>query len=785
LAALLVNLSDQSFGSSFEAYASKTQEERADTCAEPPYRNIEGEPVVMTRIRDLSLRTKLLSGFGAVLLVTAVMGVVTLVQMNSVKSGGDFIAQNSLPATEYVGAISTDENQYRADQLWNITNNDPRVTSSIDAQLNQDDSSIQASFAKYRPTIVNAQDRALWNETHSEWAAYESATKLLNQPTSNSSQPAVVTLADSSAKTFTTLSNAINRWVTLNKGFATDQQHKNASTYNTAFLIGVILLVLAIVIGLAIALVLSSSIKRSVDLVLDRLTSVKDHSITYIEEGLKAFADGDLTRTYRDDTESIPNPSKDEIGQVGQAVNAIRGKVAEALGAYNQTQAKLNEVVGQISDSATSVSSSSQQLTASSSESGRAAEESGRAAGEIASAIGQIAVGAQRQVETVMQVRTSAEEVGRAIGEVAQSAETQVEAVEQVRSAATEVGRAIADIAHGAETQVQAVESVRASAIEVARSVETAAASARETAAAAHEAREVAQAGVTAAEEASGAMAAVRDSSREVNDVIHELASKSEQIGNIVGTIGNIAQQTNLLALNAAIEAARAGEQGRGFAVVADEVRKLAEESQTAATEIELLIRAIQTQTGHAVDVVSNGAKRTEEGVVVVAQTRDAFERIGDAVDDMTTRVDQIASISEHIAASSQAMQQGIDAVASVAESASASAQEVAASAEEVAASADQVASSAQQTSASAEQVSAAAQQVSASADQVAVSAEEASAATEEVSASAQEVSATTQQTSAAAQQVASAAETLGENAQLLEQLVAQFRVVANEPARK
>ena len=83
---------------------------------------------------------------------------------------------------------------------------------------------------------------------------------------------------------------------------------------------------------------------------------------------LKAFADGDLTRSYRDDTESIPNPSKDEIGQVGQAVNSIRGKVAEALEAYNQTQAKLNEVVGQISNSATSVASSSQQLTASSSE---------------------------------------------------------------------------------------------------------------------------------------------------------------------------------------------------------------------------------------------------------------------------------------------------------------------------------------------------------------------------------------------------------------------------------
>jgi methyl-accepting chemotaxis protein len=736
-------------------------------------------------MKDLSVRTKLLSGFGAVLLVTAIMGIVTLMQMNSVKSGGDFIADNSLPAVEYVETIARNENQYRADQLWNITNNDPGRASSIIAQIGQDDATIQANFQKYKPTIVNANDRALWNETNSEWTAYKSGTKLLNLASSKSSQASVVALANSSAQTFTTLSDAIDRWVKLNENFAQDQQNKNASTYNTAFLIGIILLILALATGLGVALFLSGSIKKSIDLVLDRLTAVKDHSITYIEEGLKAFADGDLTRTYADHTEAIPNPSNDEIGQVGQAVNAIRGKVSEALDAYNQTQAKLSDVVGQIATSATSVSSSSQQLTASSSESGRAAEESGRAAGEIATAIGEIAAGAQRQVETVLQVRTSAEEVGRAIGEVAQAAEMQVEAVEQVRSAATEVGRAIGDIANGAVAQVQAVEAVRAAAIEVAESVGTAAATAKETAAAAHEAREVAQAGVTAAEEASGAMSAVRDSSREVNEVIHELASKSEQIGNIVGTIGNIAQQTNLLALNAAIEAARAGEQGRGFAVVADEVRKLAEESQTAAAEIELLIRAIQTQTGHAVDVVSDGAKRTEEGVVVVAQTRDAFERIGEAVDDMTTRVDQIVAISEHIAGSSQAMQQNIDAVASVAESASASAEEVAASAQQVAASADQVATSAQQTSASAEQVSAAAQQVSASADEVAASAQQASASTQQVSASAEEVSATTEETSAAAQEVASAAETLGVNAQMLEQLVAQFRVVAQEAAQR
>lgn len=732
---------------------------------------------MIIRFRDLSIRTKLLGGFGAVIALAIVLGVVMLVQISSVKSHSDQIAKDDLVGNQLIAQITANEGRYRIGQLWNIANvNDGATRAPLHAAATAA-AQITKEFASYKPLISGAADMRHWQEGQANWKAYVAATTWLLNTKANTTQPKTVKLADDTATTFSALDADLTAWTKLNDGFAAADTASADSTYNSAVLIGIILLALAVIIGLSVALIVSGSIKRAVDLVLDRLWSLQQNHVADVQSGLGAFADGDLTQEYHPVTEPIPNPAKDEIGQVGSGVNAIRDSLEEAIGAYNRTRAKLNEVVGQIGSSATSVSSASEQLTSSSNESGRAADESGRAAGEIAQAIGDIAQGSQRQVEIVGQVRTSAEEVGRAVGEIARGAERQVESIGQMRTSAEEVGRAIGDIARGAERQVRAVAEVKSSADLVSAAVTDAARSAKETASMAHDARQVAQAGVSAAETASDAMASVRDSSQEVHAAIRELAAKSDQIGQIVQTITGIAEQTNLLALNAAIEAARAGEQGRGFAVVADEVRKLAEESQTAASEIGQLITAIQDQTEHAVDVVGDGAKRTDEGVEVVAETRAAFMRIGEAVEEMTVRIDHIAKVSEEITGRTEAMQASINSVAVVAEDASASAQQVAASAQQVSASADEVASSAEQASASAQQVAASAQQVAASADEVATSAEQSSSSTEEVSASAEQVSAATQETSASAQEVAAAAQSLSSNAEVLAELVAQFQV--------
>lgn len=128
---------------------------------------------------------------------------------------------------------------------------------------------------------------------------------------------------------------------------------------------------------------------------------------------------------------------------------------------------------------------------------------------------------------------------------------------------------------------------------------------------------------------------------------VASLGARSDQIGQIVGTIEDIADQTNLLALNAAIEAARAGEQGRGFAVVADEVRALAERTTKATREIGEMIKAIQTETKGAVTAMEQGVKEVENGTFEAGKSGEAISDIIDQIGILQTQVNQIATAAE------------------------------------------------------------------------------------------------------------------------------------------
>ena len=180
------------------------------------------------------------------------------------------------------------------------------------------------------------------------------------------------------------------------------------------------------------------------------------------------------------------------------------------------------------------------------------------------------------------------------------------------------------------------------------------------------EATELAKKGGVIVTETVSGMNRISQTVNESAESIAALGERSEQIGEIIQVINDIAGQTNLLALNAAIEAARAGEQGRGFAVVADEVRKLAERTSSATSEIGSMIKGIQEDTGKAVESMQSGTKEVEEGVSLANQAGEALNQIVTSVQNVTDMVQQIAVAIEEQSSTGEEVSANVESVADI-----------------------------------------------------------------------------------------------------------------------
>ncbi|OIJ15125.1 hypothetical protein BKP37_06815 [Anaerobacillus alkalilacustris] len=148
--------------------------------------------------------------------------------------------------------------------------------------------------------------------------------------------------------------------------------------------------------------------------------------------------------------------------------------------------------------------------------------------------------------------------------------------------------------------------------------------------------------------------------------IIGRLGERSKEIGSILGVITDISDQTNLLALNAAIEAARAGEHGKGFAVVADEVRKLAEESRKSAEKVSSVIREIQADTAVAVYTMDSGTIEVHKGINVVGETSSIFEKIVTSIQNVSIQIQEVTAVAEEMSASTEEVNASVEDMAEV-----------------------------------------------------------------------------------------------------------------------
>ncbi|MGJ8636892.1 MAG: methyl-accepting chemotaxis protein [Phycisphaerales bacterium] len=235
-----------------------------------------------------------------------------------------------------------------------------------------------------------------------------------------------------------------------------------------------------------------------------------------------------------------------------------------------------------------------------------------------------------------------------------------------VASASTQIAASSEEMATGLQTQEQQTQQVAAAVEQLSQSVNEVAAKSADATTASEESQHQAEQG---GQIVSNTVAEMEGIAREVQssaDTINTLGRKSETIGEIIAVINDIADQTNLLALNAAIEAARAGEHGRGFAVVADEVRKLAERTTEATEEVSQSILGIQTETKSAVTLIEAGSERVGKGVELATQAGTALGSIVQGSQSVQGMVQDIAAAANQQSAATGEIARAVEGINSV-----------------------------------------------------------------------------------------------------------------------
>ncbi|MSM38007.1 MAG: HAMP domain-containing protein [Geobacter sp.] len=236
--------------------------------------------------------------------------------------------------------------------------------------------------------------------------------------------------------------------------------------------------------------------------------------------------------------------------------------------------------------------------------------------------------------------RNMAENLHTTIKEVAETSTQVASAANQLMASAERIATGAEEVAAQAGTVATAGEEMAATSADIAHNCQMAAEGS-------HQASNTATAGAEVVNLTVSVMGQIAGRVKDTASAVEGLGSRSDQIGAIIGTIEDIADQTNLLALNAAIEAARAGEQGRGFAVVADEVRALAERTTTATREIGEMIKAIQSETKSAVMAMEEGVREVEHGTDEAAKSGQALSEILAQINSVVMQVNQVATAAE------------------------------------------------------------------------------------------------------------------------------------------
>jgi methyl-accepting chemotaxis protein len=660
-------------------------------------------PAVVGAAMRLNLRLKLLAVAGLLLSFSALMMVVGYVELSAANSRIDTLYRDQLQGEAQISAMSQDELRIQIDVAAIPITFDSSARDSMVTEI----ATLEADFSHQLEAAyagdTDGSDRANTDKMKAAFIDWSTAleTDVLAPARGGNFGAGLQALQTTLPPLRAALDAAVSSAETAKLAAARSQHDASNSDATRSYLILLVAFLAALATGVAVALVFSRTITRRVGAVQGMLMELTDDCAAALESGLGALSRNDLSMRVRTTAQPLADAGGDEIAQTAGVANTLLERLLATVDSYETARNSLSDAISEVRAAAVGLAQASNHLNS-------IAAQSGNASAQVAQTIGQMASGAGDQARAASKTSKASLELTRVIervGEGAASTKIRVQDAAHALDATTRaVGRAMRDSQEMAPLNERVTSALTA--------------------------------GGQAVDESSDGMKRISHAVDLTAERVTELGAKGEQIGAIVETIDDIAEQTNLLALNAAIEAARAGEQGKGFAVVADEVRKLAERSSRATKEIAALITEVQKGTYAAVQAMTAGAAEVQAGAELADQAAGALKEINEAsearnlvLEDMMAAVDEIRSLSAEVVRATQG-------IAEIATQTDEAAVLMGTAADTVGNSVESIAAISQENSASAEEVSAATEEMSAQAEEVVASA----ASLEEMAASLDEL---------------------------------------------
>jgi methyl-accepting chemotaxis protein len=605
-----------------------------------------------SKIMSKKLGVKLAGGFVFLLAITLAIVIITVVQVGKIELIGNRVQTLRTPTVQASMTLLNGVNQSLAGLRGYMllhkeifkTERQSAWSKLINPSLND-----MQEFSKSWTNSENVKRLSEMRELFNNFARYQ---KEIEDVTLTDANLAKEWLGSKAAPTANKIKIILTDMVN-NQQDLSDVDSKsladNISSLNS-------LLWILLFVGLAIGIALIALFARII------VTPIKN-----LTEAAEAMAQGDLTR-------QVNSAREDEIGKLGNAFNIMVTKIKQQIDEVKAKEADANSAMEQAQEAEKLATNQQEYL-----------EESTKT---ILGAMDSFSNG---DLTVYIKAKNDDDDIGKlfngfntAVTNIKNMIGQVKEAVEATASASTQISSSAEEMAAGAQEQSAQTAEVAAAMEEMSRTVVETAANATNSAEASRSASEKANEGAKKLNASKAGMQQIVKATDTVGTNISSLAGKTDQIGEIAQVIDDIADQTNLLALNAAIEAARAGEQGRGFAVVADEVRKLAERTTKATKEIAETIKAIQVEAKEANSSMEEAGVAVKSGMELNDEVGVVLTDILESVDDVSQQINQVAAASEEQSATAEQVSSNIESINNVANESAAVVQQIASASEDL-----------------------------------------------------------------------------------------------------